>query len=82
MVEEARMPNYEFSNSVVPLTLSSYYTETGEKGFLGGPKMGRISVHLEAYVCGACGAVEWHAKDLDVLRRLATTAGSGVRPVS
>ena len=79
VVDEARLPNYEFSNAVVPLTLSSHYMETGEKGLLGGAKKGRLSVHLEAYVCGACGFVEWHAKDLDALRAIANEHGSAVR---
>lgn len=79
VVDEARLPNYEFSNAVVPLTLSSHYMETGEKGMLGGAKKGRLSVHLEAYVCGACGFVEWHAKDLDALRAIANEHGSAVR---
>ena len=79
VVDEARLPNYEYSNSVVPLTLTSHYTTTGETGLLGGPKMGRASVHLAAHVCGRCGAVEWYAKDLDVLRRLASEPDAGVR---
>ena len=78
VVDEARLPNYEYSNSVVPLTLASHYTTTGETGLLGGAKMGRASVHLAAHVCGRCGLVEWHAKDLDVLRRLASERDSGV----
>ena len=73
VVDEARLPDY------VPLTLTSHYTTTGEKGLLGGPKMGRASVHLAAHVCGRCGVVEWYAKDLDVLRRLASEPDAGVR---
>ena len=42
VVDEARIPNYEYSNSVVPLTLTAHYTDTGEKGLLGGPKKARI----------------------------------------
>lgn len=80
MVEEARIPNYEYANSVEPLTLTAAWAEDGPRGFLG-PTKARIPVRLEAYVCAACGYSELHAKDLATLERFAREGLGGVRRI-
>jgi hypothetical protein len=76
LVAEARIPNYEFSNSVEPLTLTAAWVKTG-KGLLGGGGE-RIPVKLGARVCGGCGRVELAVLDLTVLEGFAKGGLGGV----
>jgi len=62
VVSEALVPNYEFSNSIEPLTLTAANLD----------KEKRVPVKLSARVCGGCGRVELFVKDLAVLERFAT----------
>ena len=79
VIDQAQIPNYEYSNSVVPLTLTAHYGPTGETGFLGMGKSERVPVRIEAYVCSSCAFTELYAKDLDVLARFAAEGVGNVR---
>lgn len=80
VIDEAKIPNYEYSNSVEPLTLTAAYTTTGESGLFG-DKQARIPVRVEAWVCAGCAHTELYAKDLDVLARFADERLGGVRRI-
>lgn len=69
VVSEALVPNYEYSNSVEPLTLTAANLE----------KEKRVPVKLSARVCGGCGRVELFVKDLAVLERFATLQVGNVK---
>ncbi len=77
MIAEAKIPNYEFENSVEALTLTAAYTTTGEGGLFGA-KRSRLGVTLEAHVCAACGFTEWFAQGLELLARFAREQLGGV----
>jgi len=76
-VQEALIPNYEYSNSAEPLTLTVANLDKPNGGRLSGTE--RVSVKLSARVCGGCGRVELFVKDLGVLERLATSNAGNVR---
>lgn len=80
VIDEAKIPNYEYANSVEPLTLTAAYTSTGASGFFG-DKQARIPVRIEAWICAGCAYTELYAKDLDVLERFAREQLGGVRRV-
>lgn len=82
VVEEVQSPNYEYSNSIKPVTLTSHYGSYGEKGLLGGPKQTRAGVHMEAWVCAGCGYTELYAKDMERLADFAERGVAGVRKQS
>ena len=79
-IAEAKLPNYEYADSTVPLTLTAAYVPTGKTGMFGDKKT-RLSVRVSAYVCGACGYSELYAKDLEQLQTFSTQRQGGVRPV-
>lgn len=79
VIDEAQIPNYEYSNSVNPLTLTAHYGAYGGAGFFGGAKMERACVGIEAYVCGKCAYTELFAKDLELLERFAQEGVGNVR---
>jgi len=79
VIDEARIPDYQYSDSVQPLTLTAHYGPTGETGFLGMEKSDRVPVRIEAYVCARCAFTELYAKDLDVLARFAQQRAGNVR---
>ncbi|NUP06772.1 MAG: hypothetical protein HOW73_12020 [Polyangiaceae bacterium] len=79
VVDELKIPNYEYSNSVVPLTLTAHYGETGETGFLGSAKMERVGINLRALVCGDCAFTEVYVDNLDRLKKFAAQRQGGVR---
>ncbi len=79
VIDEAQIPDYRFSNSGRPLTLTAHFGPTGETGFLGAEKSERVPVRIDAYVCARCGYAEIHAKDLDVLARFAREGAGNVR---
>ena len=79
VVDEAQIPDYQYSNSVRPLTLTAHYGPTGATGFLGMEKSERTPVRIDAYVCAKCAFTELYAKDLDVLERFAREGVGNVR---
>ena len=79
VVDEALIPNYEFSNSVEKLTLTAHYGEYGARGAFGSTKKSRVGVGMHAFVCGKCAYIEFYANDLDVLRQFATNRVGNVR---
>jgi predicted nucleic-acid-binding Zn-ribbon protein len=81
VIDEAKSPNYEYANSVEPLTLTAAYTESSERGLPSGKKA-RLPVLIEAHVCAGCGYSELYAKALDVLERFARQELGGVRKVT
>jgi hypothetical protein len=76
-VQEALIPNYEYSNSAEPLTLTVANLDKQKPGLLSSTE--RVSVKLSARVCGGCGRVELFAKDLSVLERFAAANAGNVR---
>ncbi|HEY2410164.1 MAG TPA: hypothetical protein VGI10_29370 [Polyangiaceae bacterium] len=81
-IDEAMVPNYEFSNSVEPFTLTAHYGDTAETSFLGLPKQARSVVRVEVRICARCSYAELYAKDLEVLARFAKDGHGGVRRIS
>ena len=79
VVSKAQVPNYEYSNSIVPLTLTAHYGETGESGLFGAPVKKRSTVGLRARVCRSCGHVSWFVRELDRLAEFAEKGHGGVR---
>lgn len=80
-IEQILAPDYTSSNMQYPVTLTSHYGTVVATGFYG-DKLGRASVGVSAYVCGACAYTELYAKDLDVLAKLAEQGAGGVRKVT
>jgi predicted nucleic-acid-binding Zn-ribbon protein len=82
-IDKVMIPNYEYSNSVEPFTLTAVYMETGVEttGIFGSKEMARIGAEASAFVCGGCGYTELFAKDLAILEHLASAAKGGVRVV-
>ncbi len=76
-VAQARIPNYEFANSVVPLTLTSHYGDFGETGLFGRSKS-REGIEMSARVCRGCGLVSWYVRDLEKLAEFAERGLGGV----
>jgi len=77
LVQEALIPNYEYSNSAEPLTLTVANLDEQNPGLLSSTE--RVSVKLSARACGGCGRVELFAKDLAVLERFAAANAGDVR---
>jgi predicted nucleic-acid-binding Zn-ribbon protein len=77
-IDTVTTPNTEYANTVNPLAVISRWVQTGKGGFfgLGGE---RESCGLSAAVCTACGRVEWYAKDLAMLARIADSGERLVR---
>jgi predicted nucleic-acid-binding Zn-ribbon protein len=80
-IAEASMPDWRYSNSVVPLALTAHYGEHGATNLLGIDKPSRVEVKVSAYVCRGCGYTELYAKDLELLERLLAHGDAGVRRV-
>ena len=78
VIDEAKIPDYQTSDAVAPMTLTAAYASTGQGGFFGA-KQSRIPVRIEAVVCAGCAYTELYAKDLDVLQRFARSQLGGVR---
>jgi len=70
VIDQAKIPNYEYSNSSNPLTLYAHYGPTGEKGFFGAKEQ-RVGATIEAWVCAGCGYSELYASPLSILERFA-----------
>lgn len=79
VVDQARMPNYEYSNSAVPMTLTAHYGDTGKKGLLGSSSKERVGVEMSARVCGGCGVISWFVRDMAQLSQFAQRGWGGVR---
>ncbi len=80
-IAEVLTPDYSSSNMHNPLTLTSHYGTVVSTGFFG-DNLGRATVGVSAYVCGACAYTELYARNLDVLAKLAEAGAAGVRKVS
>ena len=83
-IEKMLVPNYEYSNSVEPFTLTAAYTDTGRetKGIFGSSaEIARIGAEASAFVCASCGYTEVYARELDVLEDFASKGEGGVRVV-
>ena len=81
-VPTARVPNYEFSNSIEDLTLTAHYGPTGETGLFGAAKHDRVGIRMSARVCAKCGHIHWFVKDLAQLAEFADAGHAGVRRVT
>lgn len=68
VIDTATTPNTEYANTVNPLAVVSSWIDG--RGFFGAGGE-RVSCGLSAVVCAGCGLVEWYAKDLALLARLA-----------
>lgn len=79
LVSEALVPNYEYSNSVEPLTLTAANVDKENPGFFSSTE--RVGVKMTARVCGGCGRIEFFAQDLAVLERFARLRAGNVRKV-
>ena len=79
-ITDVRQADNQSSNGTYPLTLVAVWRLTGEKGVLGGRRE-RAEVRLSARICTTCLFTVLHARDKDVLARLASDPQSGVRLV-
>lgn len=77
-IERALIPNYEFSNTLEPLTLTGAMMPTKSTGFLS-PSAQREVVTIKAVVCAGCGFAELYAKDLNLLAEFAQAGKGNVR---
>lgn len=76
-VTEALVPNYEYSNSVEPLTLTAANLDKESPGFFSPTE--RVPVKMSARVCAGCGRVDFFVQDLAVLERFARARAGNVR---
>ena len=67
----AKVPNYEFSNSVEEFAIFAHHGPYGKKGLLGGAKESRKVVTVAACVCADCGHTELYCTALEFLQELA-----------
>ncbi len=70
-IEQVRSAAGDSVNGVVDLHLFADYGLHGEMGWMG-QKNKMISLAVSARVCGACGHASLFAKDLEILKELAT----------
>jgi predicted nucleic-acid-binding Zn-ribbon protein len=77
-VDRALIPNYEFSNTLEPLTLTGAMMPTKSTGFLS-PTAQREVVTVKAVVCAGCGFTELYARELNLLAEFAQAGKGNVR---
>lgn len=70
-IEQVRSEAGDSVNGVVDFHLFADYGLHGEMGWMG-QKNKMISLAVSARVCGACGHASLFAKDLEILKELAT----------
>jgi len=73
-IEEALVPDYRYSNSVRPFTVTAAHGPFGKN-----MKDERIAVHVAAFVCASCAYSELYARDLAALETLARSNAGNVR---
>lgn len=79
-IDRALIPNYEYSNTLEPLTLTGAMLPTQSTGLLS-PTAERQVVTVKAMVCVACGFTELYARDLHLLDAFAKAGKGNVRRV-
>lgn len=80
VVDEVSQPHSESSNSILPQYLVAAPMGRDLTGVADGTRYRSHACKLEAWVCSACGFVEWYGKDPSELESLARH-GDGVRVV-
>lgn len=79
VVDEASQPHSESSNSIQPMYVVAAPMGHDVTGVADGTRYRSDACKLEAWVCSACGFVEWYGKDPGELARLADQHTGGVR---
>lgn len=77
-IDRALIPNYEYSNTLEPLTLTGAMLPTQATGLLS-PTSEREVVTVKAMVCAKCGFTEFYARDLGLLEEFAKAGKGNVR---
>lgn len=81
VVDHVTQPHTESSNSIHPLWLVAAPLGKDETGVDEGTRYRSHACKLEAWVCSACGLVEWYGKDTAELELLSRHHQGGVRVV-
>lgn len=81
VVDTVTQPHSESSNSIHPLWLVATPAGKDETGVEDGTRYRSHACKLEAWVCSACGLVEWYAQNTGELALLARSYAGGVRVV-
>lgn len=82
VVDQVTQPHAESSNVTLPLFLMAAGVAKDETGVEEGTRYRSHACKLEAWVCSACGFVEWYGKDTSELELLARHYDGGVRVVT
>lgn len=80
-MDEVTQPDHESSNSIHALFLVAAPLAKDETGVSEGTRYRSHVCKLEAWVCSACGFVEWYGKETSELRLLSQHYDGRVRVV-
>ena len=81
VVERVLQPDHESNNRTVPVYVTAAEVARGDTGVSEGTRHRSHASTVQAWVCAACGFVEWYARDPAELAALARHPDGGVRVV-